>query len=107
MTQEEKKKLRQTKEWAELRKIVTKAQDNKDFITGSKLHKGYCVHHLDPYNYDNLEPNCFIAVNKQTHKLVHLLFDYLKIRTLQSNNDRLNETISRMTVFYELNINKK
>ena len=75
-----KAKFRQTKAWKEFRKRIFDKQDGKDIITGKKLYKGYNVHHLnmDADNYDKLIEENFIAVNKNTHEVIHTLFRYYK-----------------------------
>ena len=91
-----KAKFRQTKDWKAFRKRIFDKQDGKDIITGKKLYRGYNVHHLDmsAENYDKLIEENFIAVNKQTHKVLHFLFQYY-----QKDNtilDRLKTVLDRM-----------
>ena len=100
---EKKSKFRKSKEWKEFRKRIFDKQDRKDIITGKKLYKGYNVHHLDMSveNYDKLTEENFIAVNKQTHKVLHFLFRYYQ----KDPNilDRLKEVLDRMNELNELN----
>ena len=91
-----KAKFRQTKEWKEFRKRIFDKQDGKDAITGKKLYKGYNVHHCDmsEANYDKLIEENFVALNKQTHEVLHFLFRYY-----QKDNtilDRLKTVLDRM-----------
>ena len=91
-----KAKFRQTKEWKEFRKRIFDKQDGKDVITGKKLYKGYNVHHCDmsEANYDKLIEENFVALNKQTHEVLHFLFRYY-----QKDNtilDRLKTVLDRM-----------
>lgn len=76
--QEFKKKFRSSKEWQQLRQKVYDNQYGLDPITGKKLTKGFILHHLDlhPDYYDNVTLDNTVAVNKSTHKLLHLLFDF-------------------------------
>lgn len=75
---EKKAKLRATKEWKAFRIKIAEKQNKKDVITGKPLRKGYNVHHLDmsSENYDKLDEENFIALNKQTHDALHFLFRY-------------------------------
>lgn len=75
---EKKAKLRATKEWKAFRIKIAEKQNKKDVITGKPLRKGYNVHHLDmsAENYDKLDEENFIALNKQTHDALHFLFRY-------------------------------
>ena len=75
---EKKAKLRATKEWKAFRLKIAEKQNKKDFITGKPLRKGYNCHHLDmsAVNYDKLDEENFIALNKQTHEALHFLFRY-------------------------------
>lgn len=52
--------------------------NNKDAITGKKLYKGWTLHHLDlnPENYNILDENNFIPLNKKTHDVIHFLVRY-------------------------------
>ena len=91
-----KAKFRQTKEWKEFRKRIFEKQDGKDVITGKKLYKGYNVHHCDmsEANYEKLIEENFVALNKQTHEVLHFLFRYY-----QKDNtilDRLKTVLDRM-----------
>lgn len=75
---DKKAKLRATKEWKAFRLKIAEKQGKKDIITGKPLRKGYNVHHLDmsAENYDKLDEENFIALNKQTHEALHFLFRY-------------------------------
>lgn len=77
---DKKAKFRQTKEWKEFRKKIFEKQNGLDIITGKKLYKGWNLHHLDMSveNYDKLDEDNFIAVNKTTHSIIHDLFRYYK-----------------------------
>jgi hypothetical protein len=77
---DKKAKFRQTKEWKEFRKKIFEKQGGLDIITGKKLYKGWNLHHLDMSveNYDKLDEDNFIAVNKTTHSIIHDTFRYYK-----------------------------
>ena len=95
---DKKSKFRQSKAWKEFRKRMFEKQDGKDIITGKKLYKGYNVHHLDmsTENYEKLEEDNFICLNKQMHETIHTLFRYYKkdptvLDRLKTVLDRMNE----------------
>ena len=93
-----KAKFRQTKDWKAFRKRIFDKQDGKDIITGKKLYRGYNVHHCDmsEANYDKLIEENFVALNKQTHEVLHFLFRYY-----QKDNtilDRLKNVLDSMNV---------
>ena len=95
-TRDIKAKFRQTKEWKEFRKRIFDKQDGKDVITGKKLYKCYNVHHCDmsEANYNKLIEENFVALNKQTHEVLHFLFRYY-----QKDNtilDRFKTVLDRM-----------
>ena len=75
---DKKAKFRKSKEWKEFRKKIYEKQNGKDYVTGKKLYKMYNVHHLDmsAENYEKLDEDNFIALNKQMHDTVHILFRY-------------------------------
>ena len=70
-----KKKVRQSKEWKELRELKLKEQ-KLDPITGKKILKGANCHHkcLDVEQYDNLSPERFVLLNRQTHEILHWVY---------------------------------
>lgn len=77
---ETKAKFRRSKCWKEFRKHMFDKQNGKDYVTGKKLYKMYNVHHLDmsAENYEKLDEENFVALNKQIHDTVHILFRYYK-----------------------------
>ena len=91
-----KAKFRQTKAWKEFRKRIFDKQDGKDIITGKKLYRGYNCHHLDMSadNYDKLDEENFIALNKNTHDALHFLFRYYQKD--QCILDRLKTFLDKM-----------
>ena len=91
-----KAKFRQTKAWKEFRQKMRDKQNGLDYITGKKLNKFWNLHHLDMSieNYEKLEEENFVALNKQMHETVHTLFRYYqKDPTVL---DRLKEVLDRM-----------
>lgn len=93
---DKKAKFRQTKIWKEFRKKIYDKQNGLDIITGKKLYKGWNLHHLDmsTENYDKLDEENFVALNKQTHDCCHFLFRYYqKDKTIL---DRLKQVLDKM-----------
>ena len=95
---ETKAKFRKSKKWKEFRKYMFDKQNGKDIITGKKLYKCYNVHHLDmsAENYEKLDEDNFIALNKQMHDTVHILFRYYAkdpsiLEKLEKILDRMKE----------------
>lgn len=73
--QEFKTKIRTSKAWKELRKKKLKEQ-KYDPITGKQIRKGANLHHrcLDILQYDNLEEDRFVLLNRNSHDLIHLVY---------------------------------
>lgn len=73
-----KAKFRRSPEWKSFRKHMAELYDNKDAITGKPLRKGWNLHHLDMSieNYQSLDEDKFIPVNKACHELIHTVFRY-------------------------------
>jgi hypothetical protein len=97
---DKKAKFRQTKEWKEFRKKIFDKQGGIDIITGKKLYKGWTLHHIDMTleNYDKLDEENFIAINKSTHEVLHTLFRYYK-----NDKDILNRIQQILDKMCELN----
>lgn len=71
-----KKNFRATKPWKEFRQQIR--QERKfDELTGSRLTKGYELHHLDlnEEHYKDLEPDHFSALNPKSHEVLHFCYD--------------------------------
>ena len=98
-----KRKVRASKQWAELRTNKRKQQNDIDPITQSRLSKSANLHHLSTYSvdfYDDLNPERFKLLNQKTHDAVHFLFD---IVLREGNFDvfyRLQSIIVDMLAFY-------
>ena len=67
--------VRKTKEWKGLRAMKLKEQKT-DPITGRPIRKGANLHHrcLDVNQYDNLEPERFVLLNRNSHSLLHMIY---------------------------------
>jgi 5-methylcytosine-specific restriction endonuclease McrA len=71
-----KSKIRNSKEWKELREVVFERQGGICPFCNNKLFKGFNVHHknesLEDYgNFNNLED--FIALHRGCHKIIEEL----------------------------------
>lgn len=96
---DKKAKFRKSKEWKEFRKKIYDKQNGKDYVTGKKLYKMYNVHHLDMSieNYDKLDEDNFIALNKQMHDVIHILFRYYKNdKTILSRLEQILEKMDEL-----------
>ena len=96
-SENEKKKraFRNTKAWKTFRHEIISKQ-KVDFITKKKLLSGCQVHHelLDPTKYNELNPDNFVALNSQTHKMVHWIWTYYQKD--KGVIDRLKEVLDKM-----------
>lgn len=76
MNSTERKKFRYTDKWRNFRKKIIEEQ-KVDPVTGSKLTKMCNLHHCDlnEDHYDDISNrDNFVALNLETHKVVHFLF---------------------------------
>jgi hypothetical protein len=60
---------RQTKEWKQFREKIVHERDSRCECCGIKK-KGLNLHHLDPANYQDLDPLKFKLLCKDCHNLV-------------------------------------
>lgn len=70
--------VRRSKAWKEFRQRLI-AEQKTDPITGKKLAKGCCAHHLDldAEHYGDLTiAENFIALNHQSHEIIHYIFGH-------------------------------
>ena len=67
--------VRKTKEWKDFRKHLIEKQ-KIDPITGKPIRKGANLHHrcLDVNQYDNLDPERFVLLNRNSHSLLHMIY---------------------------------
>lgn len=77
MTSYIKDRFRRTKAWKEFRQRLISEQKT-DPITGRKLAKGCCVHHLDldPEHYSDLTDENFVALNHASHEMIHTIYGH-------------------------------
>ena len=90
-----KRAFRNTKAWKSFRHEIISKQ-KVDFITRKKLLSGCQVHHCDTRNenYKNLNEENFVALNSQTHKMVHWIWTYYQKD--KGVIDRLKEVLDKM-----------
>lgn len=94
-----KQKFRESNEWKEFRLKMAKVFNGKDFLTGSKLAKGFNLHHmrtqLDENQYcDISNQDEFLPLNSYSHKFIHYLFTYYKKD--KTVIDRLVQVLEKM-----------
>lgn len=77
LTEEEKIEFRNSQVWKDFRMSKFTEQDGKDFITCEPLQTDFNCHHMCMLSnqYTNLLPERFVALNKETHKKIHELFN--------------------------------
>lgn len=99
-----KRKFRATSKWRKFRNYIANKYDKKDAITQKPLRKGYSVHHLCvlPGEYENLEEDRFIPLNKQMHETIHVCFKYQ-----QSDSGFMDRLLYFVNKMIELNGNKR
>lgn len=96
---DKKAKFRRTKIWKDFRKKIFDKQNGLDIITGKRLYKGWTLHHLDmsAENYEKLDEENFIAINKSTHEVIHTLFRYYKNdKTILSRLEQILEKMDEL-----------
>lgn len=98
-----KRKVRASAEWAELRKQVYEMQNGIDPITLRPLTRGWALHHMDQReeNYDNLDPERFLAVSHTHHEFLHWGFNIYKRTKSFDFLDVLKEEILTMYKYSE------
>lgn len=75
-----KRKVRASAEWADLRALVYDKQAGIDPVTLQSLVRGWNLHHLDQReeNYNNLNPDRFLAVSHTHHEMLHWCYNIYK-----------------------------
>ena len=93
-----KRKVRASAEWAELRDQVYEMQNGIDPITLTPLVRGWNLHHMDQReeNYDNLDPERFLAVSHTHHEFLHWAYNIYKRTKSLDFLDALKEEILTM-----------
>ena len=73
-----KKKVRDTKEWKQLRVDMAAEHNNLCALTKKRLLKGWNLHHLcmKESEYSNFSHDRFIPLNVSAHDCIHYLYRY-------------------------------
>ena len=96
---DKKAKFRRTKIWKDFRKKIFDKQNGLDIITCKRLYKGWTLHHIDMSieNYEKLDEDKFVAINKSTHEVIHTLFRYYKNdKTILSRLEQILEKMAEL-----------
>lgn len=64
---------------------MKKISGSVDAITGKPLYAGWNLHHLDEKHYDDLKPEKFRCLNRESHKIVHWLARYTNYAEIATN----------------------
>ena len=93
-----KRKFRASAEWKFLRQQVANLQEGRDFITGKKLSKSFHLHHmnLNADDYDDLTVWNYVALNHNSHKLIHMLWDMGIRKTDNANVNHILKTMEKL-----------
>ena len=68
-----KKKFLQSKEWKTFRKKEIAKRNSICDLCGRPIKKGATLHHLDPDNYYDLNPDKFLLVHRKCHTLTEYI----------------------------------
>lgn len=85
MTQQEKTKFRASAKWKKFRAFMKKFSGGVDAVTGKPLYKGWQLHHLQEKCYDDLTPEKFACLNRESHKVIHWLSRYSNYEEVAAN----------------------
>lgn len=105
LTEQEKIEFRNSETWKNFRKQKFEEQNGLDYVTDKPLEVNYNCHHLcmKSNEYTNLVSERFIAVNYETHKIIHKFFNMPNWKeTLTSKLTEKNRT-RIVRLFYILN----
>lgn len=64
---------------------MKKISGGLDAVTGKPLRPGWNLHHLNESRYDDLKPEKFRCLNKQSHEAVHWLSRYQNYEEVATN----------------------
>ena len=93
-----KRKFRSSKAWSEFRHVMYERAERKCAVTGSRLTKLWQLHHMDlrEENYEKLDPENFVCLSWNMHKVVHMLFVKSRPREWRARLLRLIPILKRM-----------
>ena len=96
--QKAKKKFRDSKRWKEFRRQMYEQSGRECAVTGYKLTKLWQLHHMDlvEEHYENLNPENFVCLSWNMHKVVHALFVKSKPREWRKRVLNLIKILKKM-----------
>lgn len=99
-----KRKVRASKEWKDLRKIVYDMQNGLDPISNKKLPKHFIIHHLSQVGecYDDLNPNKFVALGRKNHDFIHRAYEL----GLHFTEERVQHILDNMYFYTMIDLKK-
>lgn len=99
LNQKDKHKIRSTKEWQRLKDRL-RDEHKVDFLSHKPLEENFNCHHIDlnPKNYADLSFEKFLPLNRNSHEVVHWIFD--RYREDPNVLDRLKEVIELMMLYW-------
>lgn len=97
LTEQEKKEFRNSETWRNFRKQKFTEQNGKDFVTGEPLLSDFNCHHLcmKSNEYTHLSSDRFVALNRETHKMIHELFNSTDWKT-KATNEKIIQILTKM-----------
>ena len=96
--QKAKRKFRQSKKWQDFRHQMYEQSNRVCAVTGAKLTKMWQLHHMDlnEEHYENLEPENFVCLSWNMHKVVHAIFVKSKPREWRKRVLNLIKILKKM-----------
>jgi hypothetical protein len=91
---EYKNKFRTTKLWKEFR-LKMRKERKVDGLTGNKLTARFNLHHCNPDDYENLTPEMFECLNKESHDIVEAFARKKNWRDCVDNLTRILEKMEQ------------
>lgn len=96
--QKAKRKFRQSKKWQDFRHQMYEQSNRECAVTGAKLTKMWQLHHMDlnEEHYENLEPENFVCLSWNMHKVVHAIFVKSKPKEWRKRIHNLIKILKKM-----------
>jgi 5-methylcytosine-specific restriction endonuclease McrA len=95
MTQKERRRYRQRKQWIEFRAYILDQADHRCFMCNGYKKKGLQIHHLDPSTYGHEKETDVVVLCSACHKEIERLLHKKKLD--------INKYIERMRKLYDYN----
>ena len=94
MNEKERRNFRQTVAWKRFREQLIKARGARCELFGTKVPaKRLDLHHVDPANYDNLDPAMFKLLSSTAHDIVEFMAVKLAAKVPPPNADKWRELL--------------